>query len=126
MPARRRQVRPVDLAGKPQRRHVTCHRALIKGRAILERIMAQNRVFDDFTRLMSDATEVAQGVRREAETAMKSQLDRLLATMDVVTREEFEAVKQMAAKAREENEKLSQRLTAFEAELAKKTKAARE
>jgi len=88
--------------------------------------MAQNRVFDDFTRLMSDATEVAQGVRREAETAMKSQLDRLLATMDVVTREEFEAVKQMAAKAREENEKLSQRLAAFEAELAKKTKAARE
>jgi BMFP domain-containing protein YqiC len=86
--------------------------------------MAQNRVFDDFTRLMNDASEVAQGVRREAETAMKSQLDRVLATMDVVTREEFEAVKQMAARAREENEKLSERLAALEAELAKKPKAA--
>ncbi|SFK38235.1 accessory factor UbiK family protein [Methylocapsa palsarum] len=86
--------------------------------------MAQNRVFDDFTRLMTDATEMAQGVRREAETAMKSQLDRLLATMDLVSREEFEAVKQMAAKAREENERLSKRLAAFEAELAAKTEPA--
>ena len=77
--------------------------------------MAPNRVLDDIARLMTDATEVAQGVRREAETAVKSQLDRLLATMDVVSREEFEAVKQMAAMAREENEKLSQRVTALEA-----------
>ncbi|TPV97802.1 MAG: hypothetical protein USCAAHI_02790 [Beijerinckiaceae bacterium] len=77
--------------------------------------MAPNRVLDDFARLMTDAAEVAQGVRREAETAVKSQLDRLLATMDVVSREEFEAVKQMAAMAREENEKLSQRVTALEA-----------
>jgi BMFP domain-containing protein YqiC len=77
--------------------------------------MAPNRVLDDFARLITDATEVAQGVRREAETAVKSQLDRLLATMDVVSREEFEAVKQMAAMAREENEKLSQRVTALEA-----------
>ena len=63
--------------------------------------MSQNRVFDDFARLVTDASEMAQGVRREAETAMKSQLERLLTTMDVVTREEFEAVKQMAAKARD-------------------------
>jgi len=77
--------------------------------------MAPNRVLDDVARLMTDAAEVAQGVRREAETAVKSQLDRLLATMDVVSREEFEAVKQMAAMAREENEKLSQRVTALEA-----------
>jgi BMFP domain-containing protein YqiC len=77
--------------------------------------MAPNRVLDDFARLITDATEVAQGVRREAETAVKSQLDRLLATMDVVSREEFEAVKQMAAMAREKNEKLSQRVTALEA-----------
>jgi BMFP domain-containing protein YqiC len=88
--------------------------------------MAQNKVFEDFTRLMTDATEMAQGVRREAETAMKSQLERLLATMDVVTREEFEAVKQMAAKARDENERLNARLAAFEAELAKKGKTVRE
>jgi BMFP domain-containing protein YqiC len=85
-------------------------------------MMAQNRVFDDFTKLMTDASEVALGVRREAETAMKSQLDRLLATMDLVTREEFEAVKQMAAKAREENERLNKRLMAFEAELSAKAK----
>ena len=82
--------------------------------------MAQNKVFEDFTKLMTDASEMAQGVRREAETAMKSQLERLLATMNVVTREEFEAVKEMAAKARDENEKLSARLAALEAELAKK------
>ncbi len=82
--------------------------------------MAQNKVFEDFTKLMTDASEMAQGVRREAETAMKSQLERLLASMDVVTREEFEAVKQMAAKARDENEKLTVRLAAFEAELTKK------
>ncbi|MGH7455589.1 MAG: accessory factor UbiK family protein, partial [bacterium] len=77
--------------------------------------MSQNRVFDDFARLMADASEMAQGVRREAETAMKSQLERLLAAMDVVTREEFEAVKQMAAKARDDSEKLSQKLAALEA-----------
>ena len=77
--------------------------------------MSQNRVFDDFARLMTDASEMAQGVRREAETAMKSQLERLLAAMDVVTREEFEAVKQMAAKARDDNKKLSQRVAALEA-----------
>ncbi len=79
--------------------------------------MSQNRVFDDFARLVTDASEMAQGVRREAETAVKSQLERLLATMDVVTREEFEAVKQMAAMARDENEKLSQRIAALEAEI---------
>ena len=77
--------------------------------------MSQNRVFDDFARLVTDASEMAQGVRREAETAMKSQLERLLAMMDVVTREEFEAVKQMAAKARDDNKKLSQKLAALEA-----------
>ena len=77
--------------------------------------MAENRVYEDFTRLITDAAEMAQGVRREAETVIKSQLERLLASMDVVTREEFEAVKEMAAKARDENEKLSQRLAVLEA-----------
>jgi BMFP domain-containing protein YqiC len=81
----------------------------------LEWIMSQNRVYDDFARLVTDASEMAQGVRREAETAMKSQLERLLAMMDVVTREEFEAVKQMAAKARDDNKKLSQKLAALQA-----------
>ena len=77
--------------------------------------MSQNRVFDDFARLVTDASEMAQGVRREAEMAMKSQLERLLAAMDLVTREEFEAVKQMAAKARDDNKKLTQKLAALQA-----------
>ncbi len=80
--------------------------------------MAQNRVYEDFSRLITDAAEMAQGVRREAETVIKSQIERLLASMDIVTREEFEAVKEMAAKARDENEKLSQRLAALEAAFA--------
>jgi BMFP domain-containing protein YqiC len=80
--------------------------------------MPENRVYEDFTRLITDAAEMAQGVRREAETVIKSQLERLLASMDVVTREEFEAVKEMAAKARDENEKLSQRLATLEGTLA--------
>jgi BMFP domain-containing protein YqiC len=87
--------------------------------------MAQNRVYEDFTRLVTDAAEMAQGVRREAETAIKSQLERLLATMDVVTREEFEAVKEMAAKARDENEKLSQRVATLEAAIAAASKDSR-
>lgn len=80
--------------------------------------MPQSRVFDDLAKLMTDAAEVAQGVRREAETAVKSQLERLLLAMDVVTREEFEAVKEMAAKAREENEKLNQRIALLESAIA--------
>ncbi len=84
--------------------------------------MSQNQVFDDFARLMADASELAQGVRREAETAMKSQLERLLAAMDVVTRDEFEAVKEMAAKARDDNKKLSQRVEALEAAIKGESK----
>jgi BMFP domain-containing protein YqiC len=78
----------------------------------------RGNMFEDFSRLMTDAAEVAQGVRREAETALKGQVERLLHTMDLVTREEFEAVKEMAAKAREENEKLAKRIAALEARLS--------
>jgi BMFP domain-containing protein YqiC len=85
--------------------------------------MSQNKVFEDFARLMTDATEVAHGVRREAETAMKSQFERWLATMDVVTREEFEMVKQIAVKLCDENEKLGKRVSDLEAKLATKGKA---
>ena len=76
------------------------------------------RIFDDFARLMTDAAGMAHGVRREAETAVKTQAERLLATMNVVTREEFEAVRDMAALAREENEALKLRIVALEAKLA--------
>ena len=75
------------------------------------------RIFDDFARLMTDAAGMAHGVRREAETAVKTQAERLLATMNVVTREEFEAVREMAALAREENDALKLRIAALEAKL---------
>jgi BMFP domain-containing protein YqiC len=76
-----------------------------------------SRMFDDFSRLMTDAAEVAHGVRREAETLLKGQVERLIDAMHLVTREEFEAVKEMAAKAREENDRLAQRIAALEVKL---------
>ncbi|MFO1147308.1 MAG: accessory factor UbiK family protein [Alsobacter sp.] len=79
--------------------------------------MAQNRIFDDVAKLFTDAAGVAQGVRREAEGVMKAQLERLIRDMDVVSREEFEAVREMAILAREENEKLAARIAALEAKL---------
>jgi BMFP domain-containing protein YqiC len=77
-----------------------------------------NRFFDEFSKLMTDAAGAAQGMRREFETLMKSQGERFLREMDVVKREEFEAVKEMAVKAREENERLAARLATLEQELA--------
>jgi BMFP domain-containing protein YqiC len=84
--------------------------------------MSQSRgpFFDDFARLMSDAAGVAQGVRREVETIARTQIERILSGMNVVTREEFEAVKEMAALAREENETLMKRVADLEAKLAAK------
>ena len=75
------------------------------------------RLFDDLSRLITDAAGLAEGARREVETVVKAQLERLLAGMDVVTREEFEAVKDMAAKARDENEAQAARIAALEAKL---------
>jgi BMFP domain-containing protein YqiC len=75
------------------------------------------RLFDDLSRLITDAAGVAEGARREVETVVKAQFERLLAGMDVVTREEFEAVKEMAAKARGENEALAARIATLEAKL---------
>ncbi|WP_234052922.1 MULTISPECIES: accessory factor UbiK family protein [unclassified Xanthobacter] len=75
------------------------------------------RIFDEMARLVNDAAGVAQGVRREAETMMRTQVERFLRDMDLVKREEFEAVKDMAAAAREENERLAERLAALEAKL---------
>ncbi len=76
------------------------------------------RLFDDLAKLMTDAAGMAQGVRREAETVMRGQFERLLRDMDVVTREEFEAVREMASLAREENDRLIARIAALEARLA--------
>jgi BMFP domain-containing protein YqiC len=75
------------------------------------------RLFDDLSRLITDAAGLAEGARREVETLVKAQFERLLAGMDVVTREEFEAVKEMAVKARSENEALAARIAALEAKL---------
>jgi BMFP domain-containing protein YqiC len=76
-----------------------------------------SRFFDEIARLMNDAAGVAQGVRREFDTVFRSQAERILRDLDVVQREEFEAVKEMARLAREENEALKQRMAALEARL---------
>src|SRR4051794_25992333 len=76
-----------------------------------------NRFFDEVARLMNDAAGVAQGVKREVDTLFKNQAEKWLRDLDLVKREEFEAVKEMASLAREENEALKVRLAAFEAKL---------
>jgi BMFP domain-containing protein YqiC len=73
-----------------------------------------NRFFDEMSRLMNDAAGVAQGVRREFDTLFRAQIEHILREFDVVQREEFEAVKEMARLAREENEALKARLGALE------------
>ncbi|MEX0842429.1 MAG: accessory factor UbiK family protein [Xanthobacteraceae bacterium] len=73
------------------------------------------RIYDEMARLMNDAAGVAQGVRREFDTLFKSQAERILRDLDVVKREEFEAVKEMAKIAREENEQLKARVEKLEA-----------
>ena len=75
------------------------------------------RIFEDFSRLMTDASGLASGVRREIETMVRGQVDRLLSAMDVVSREEHDAVKTMAALARDENERLERRILALEQKL---------
>jgi BMFP domain-containing protein YqiC len=75
-----------------------------------------NRLFDEMARLMNDAAGVAQGVRREFDTLFRTQAERILRDLDVVQREEFEVVKEMARLAREENEMLRARIEALEAE----------
>ncbi|MFC3180904.1 accessory factor UbiK family protein [Cypionkella sinensis] len=75
---------------------------------------AGNKFFDDMSKLMTNAMGVAQGAKSEAETAMKGFVDRWLADRDFVTREEFDAVRTMAQKAREENAALAARLAALE------------
>lgn len=81
--------------------------------------MPQTRgpIFDDLARLMTDAAGMAQGVKREIDTVVKTQLERLLSSMDVVTREEFEAVRDMAILAREENDKLAKQIADLQAKL---------
>lgn len=76
-----------------------------------------NRLLDEFAKLMTDAASVAQSMRREAEAVFRTQAERMMGEMDVVKRDDFEAVKEMAARARAENERLDARIAALEARL---------
>lgn len=78
----------------------------------------QTRFFDELAKLMTNAAGAAQGLRREVDTLVQSQMERILNNMELVKREEFEAVKAMAQKAREENDALSQRIAVLESKLA--------
>lgn len=77
-----------------------------------------NRIFDEFAKLMTDAAGAAQGVAKEAETAIQSQFEKFLNNADIVKRDEFDAVREMAVKAREENDLLSARIEELEKQLA--------
>lgn len=83
-----------------------------------------NRVLDELAKLMTDAAGAAQGVRKEAETAFRAQAERVLNKFDFVHRDEFEVVKEMAAKAREEVEELKKRLDKLENKSGSKAKTA--
>jgi BMFP domain-containing protein YqiC len=83
-------------------------------------MQSKNKFFDDMSQLMTNSMGVAQGAKTEAETAMKSWIDRWMADRDFVTREEFDAARAMAQKAREENATLEARIAALEAALTKK------
>ncbi len=83
-------------------------------------MQTRDKFFDDIGQLMTNAAGMAQGMKTEAETAMKSWMERWLADSDLVTREEFDAVREMAVKAREENESLAARIAELEARLAEK------
>jgi BMFP domain-containing protein YqiC len=76
-----------------------------------------SRFFDELAKLMTNAAGAAQGVRREIDTLVKAQVERVLNDAGVVRREDFDVVREMAQKAREENERLSQRIADLEAKL---------
>ena len=78
-----------------------------------------NKIFDDFAKLMTDAAGAAQGIKKEAETVFQAQTEKFLSSMDLVQREEFEAIKEMAAKARDENEALETKIADLEARIKK-------
>jgi BMFP domain-containing protein YqiC len=86
----------------------------------MDKLMTQssNRIFDEIARLATDAAGAAQGVRREVETVVKTQIERLIKDMDVATREEVEVLREMVVAAREENDRLEARVKALEAERA--------
>jgi BMFP domain-containing protein YqiC len=88
-------------------------------------MQTRNKIIDDLSQLMTNAMGVAQGARTEAETALKGMLDRFLADRDLVTREEFDAARAMAQKAREENETLKAELASLSERLGHLESASR-
>lgn len=82
--------------------------------------MATNRIFDDFAKLVTDATGAAQGVRREIETAVKAQIERMLRDMDVATREEVEVLRDMVSSLKADNDSLRTRVAEIEGRRARK------
>ena len=84
-----------------------------------------SRFFDELGKLMTDAAGAAHGVRKEVETVIRAQAEKLLNEMNLVTREDFDALKAVAQKAREENEALAARLDKLEAQLRTEDVAAR-
>lgn len=81
-------------------------------------MQTDNRILDDLAKLATNAVGAAAAVRQEVEARFKAQLERLLVDMNLVTREDYEAVKEMAAKARAEQEALAERVAGLEAEVA--------
>lgn len=83
-------------------------------------MQTRNKILDDISQLMTNAAGIAQGARTEAETALRGLMDRFLAEQNLVTREEFDAVREMAIKAREENDRLAVKIADLEGKLAEK------
>jgi BMFP domain-containing protein YqiC len=83
-------------------------------------MQTRGKLFDDLSQLMTNAAGIAQGMREEAETMIRSRFERFMSDQNLVTREEFDAVRDMAQKAREENEALKARLDALEKRRAAK------
>ncbi len=79
-----------------------------------------NRLFDDFARIMTDAAGAAQGVRREAETVVRAQFERLIRDMDIASREEVDVLRDLVSGLRTQNEALAARVAVLEGRLGEK------
>jgi BMFP domain-containing protein YqiC len=92
---------------------------IVRSSEVSDMTQTTGRFFDELGKLITDAAGAADGLRKEIETAIRGQAERVLRDLDLVQREEFEAVKAMAQKAREENETLKQKIAALEAAIVK-------
>jgi BMFP domain-containing protein YqiC len=103
-----------------------CHVWFVQhGRSRIPMTQTSNRLFDGLGRLMTDAVGAADNLKREIDTVVKTQAERILGDLDLVKREEFEAARELAANARAESEKLAARVAALEAQIAAFTGSAK-